>query len=176
MKKILLLILTVMFLGVGQTFAADQVCKIGLIDMEKFQQKSVAFQRIKLKLERKFENLKKKLDAEKKEVMKLEEELKKQSLMLSLDAKEDKRRELERKKRYYKYLYNEFSQEMKEAEQDAKRMVSNEIEKIVEKIGRAQGYTIILERRTLGLIYYEESIDITDQVVAAYDKMKGSTK
>ncbi len=176
MKKILLLILTVIFLGVGQTFAADQVCKIGLIDMEKFQQKSVAFQRIKLKLERKFENLKKKLDAEKKEVMKLEEELKKQSLMLSLDAKEDKRRELERKKRYYKYLYNEFSQEMKEAEQDAKRMVSNEIEKIVEKIGRAQGYTIILERRTLGLIYYEESIDITDQVVAAYDKMKGSTK
>ena len=176
MKKILLLILTVMFLGVGQTFAADQVCKIGLIDMEKFQQKSVAFQRIKLKLERKFENLKKKLDAEKKEVMKLEEELKKQSLMLSLDAKEDKRRELERKKRYYKYLYNEFSQEMKEAEQDAKRMVSNEIEKIVEKIGRAQGYTIILERRTLGLIYYEDSIDITDQVVAAYDKMKGSTK
>ncbi|MBW1730829.1 MAG: OmpH family outer membrane protein [Deltaproteobacteria bacterium] len=176
MKKILLLILTVMFLGVGQTFAADQVCKIGLIDMEKFQQKSVAFQRIKLKLERKFENLKKKLDAEKKEVMKLEEELKKQSLMLSLDAKEDKRRELERKKRYYKYLYNEFSQEMKEAEQDAKRMVGKEIEKIVEKIGKTQGYTIILERRTLGLVYYKDSIDITDQVVAAYDKMKGSTK
>lgn len=176
MKKIVLLILTAVFLGVGQIHAADQACKIGLIDMEKFQQKSVAFQRIKLKLERKFENLKKKLDAEKKEVMKLEEELKKQSLMLSLDAKEDKRRELERKKRYYKYLYNEFSQEMKEAEQDAKRMVSNEIEKIVEKIGRAQGYTIILERRTLGLIYYEDSIDITDQVVAAYDKMKGSTK
>ena len=65
---------------------------------------------------------------------------------------------------------------MKEAEQDAKRMVGKEIEKIVEKIGKTQGYTIILERRTLGLVYYKDSIDITDQVVAAYDKMKGSTK
>ncbi|MBW2125392.1 MAG: OmpH family outer membrane protein [Deltaproteobacteria bacterium] len=50
------------------------------------------------------------------------------------------------------------------------------MEKIVEKIGKTQGYTIILERRTLGLVYYKDSIDITDQVVAAYDKMKGSTK
>ena len=176
MKKLLLIFTMLNFLGVTWAFGADQGCKIGLIDMQKFQQESVAFQKVKLGLEKKFATLKKKLDTEKRQITELEEELKKQSLMLSLDAKEDKQRDLEKKKRYYKYLYNELTQEMRDAEQDAKRMVAKDIEKIVGKIGEEGGYTIILEKGTIGLVYYKDSIDITDKVIAIYDKMKAGGK
>ena len=40
----------------------------------------------------------------------------------------------------------------------------------LEKIGEKEGYTIILERRTLGLLYFNNAIDITDRVTDAYDK------
>ena len=172
MKRIALICLAIGVLGVGWAHAADQGCKIGLIDMQKFQQKSNAFQKVRIKLEKKFSDLKKKLDKEKQSIAKLEEELKKQSMMLSLDAKEDKQRELKKKKRYYKYLYNELTEEMREAEQDAKRMVAKDVEKIVGEIGEREGYTVIFEKGTIGLVYYKDSIDITDQVVAAYDKLK----
>ncbi len=176
MKKGILVIMMLGLFSAGAAHGAQQACKIGLIDMQKFQQESTAFQKIRLRLEKKFAKLKNKLDTQKKEITKLEDELKKQSLMLSLDAKEDKQRDLEKKKRYYKYLYNELSQEMRDAEQDAKRAVAKDVEKIVGQIGEKEGYTIILEKGTIGLIYYKDSIDITDQVVAAYDKMKAGSK
>ena len=177
MRRVIIVVSSLIILvGAGWVWAGEQGCKIGLVDMEKFQQNSTAFQKIRLKLEKKFSDLKKKLDEEKQKVMKLEEELKKQSLMLSLDAKEDKQRELEKEKRYYKYLYSEFTQEMREAEQDAKRMVGKDIEKIVGEIGDKGGYTLILEKGTVGLMYYKDSIDITDKVIAAYDKMKAEGK
>jgi len=176
MKKVILAFMVISLLGVVKAHGAEQGCKIGLIDIQKFQQKSSAFQKVRLRLEKKFTDLKRKLDAQKQEIGKLEEELKKQSLMLSLDAKEDKQRELEKKKRYYKYLYNELTQEMRQVEQDAKRMIGKDIEKIVGEIGDKEGYTLILEKGTVGLIYYKDSIDITDKVVSAYDKMKTAGK
>ena len=90
--------------------------------------------------------------------------------MLSLDAKEDKKRELERKKRHFKYLYEDYTQEMKDAEQEATKRVGKALEKIVEKIAAEKGYILIFERRTIGLIYFDNAIDITDQVTKDYDK------
>jgi Skp family chaperone for outer membrane proteins len=31
---------------------------------------------------------------------------------------------------------------------------------------------MIMERRTIGLLYYDNAIDITDQVIKAYDQLK----
>jgi Skp family chaperone for outer membrane proteins len=42
---------------------------------------------------------------------------------------------------------------------------------VVEKLAENEGYTLILERRTMGLVYYSKAVDITDRVVEAYDKI-----
>jgi outer membrane protein len=105
-------------------------------------------------------------------LIEIEEELKKQSIMLSLDAKEDKVRELERKRRQYKYLADDFTQEMKQAQLDARKTLAKELEKVVAKIGKREAYTMIMEKRTVGLVYYDHAIDITEQVVKAYDQLK----
>jgi len=158
------------FLFCSSSFAGENI-KIGVIDIQKFQKKSVAFQKIRLELRKKFDALQEKLDREKQELLKLEDEFKKQSLMLSLDAKEDKKIQLEKKRRYYRYLYEDVSTEMKNAQMEATRRVGKELEKVVEKLGKKYGYTLILEKRTLGLIFYDDAIDITDMVVEAYDRM-----
>ena len=151
---------------------AEDKIKIGVLDMQKLQQTSSSFQKIRERLKKKFDMLKKKLKAEEEGILRLDEELRKQSMMLSLDAKEDKQMELEKKRRHYKYIYGEVTQDMKDAEIDATRKVGREIEKIVEKIAKRDGYTIILEQGAVGLIYYNDSVDITDQVRKAYDRIK----
>ena len=40
------------------------------------------------------------------------------------------------------------------------------------KIAKDGGYSLILERKSMGLIYADDSVDITDQVVKAYDSSK----
>ncbi len=146
--------------------------KIGVVDIQKLQKASAYFQKTSSILKKKFDIMQQKLDTEKKALLRLEEDFRKQSMMLSLDAQEDKKRELEKKKRYYKYLYEDSTQEMKAAEVEATKRIGKELKAVVEKIGKKEGYTVILEKRTLGLLYYSEAIDITDQVTKAYDKTK----
>ena len=40
-----------------------------------------------------------------------------------------------------------------------------------QEIAEKEAYTIILEKRTLGLVFYDDAIDLTEQVVKAYDMM-----
>ena len=149
---------------------AAQGVKIGVVDLQKFQKNSKAFQKASVSVKKKFEDMQQKLNDERNAVGRLDEEFKKQSMMLSLDAQEDKKRELEKKQRQFKFMYDEYTQEMKETEMDAIKKVMKELEKIVEKMAEKEGYTIILERRTLGLLYFNNAIDLTDRVTDAYDK------
>ncbi|HDZ23413.1 MAG TPA: OmpH family outer membrane protein [Desulfobacteraceae bacterium] len=169
MKKMTLFFVALLLVITPWSALALDKDKVGVIDMQKFQQESKRFQKVRADLKKKFEVLQKKLDKEKADLAKLEEEFKKQSMMLSLDAKQDKKKEVERKRRYYKYLYTEYTQEMKDAELDARKKVGKEVEKIVGKMGESGGYVMIFERQAPGLIYYDDSLDITEKVVNAYD-------
>jgi outer membrane protein len=166
---VLLGLLTMVFLQPAPL--AAQNVKVGVVDLQKFQKNSKAFQKASVGVKKKFDDMQQKLNDERNAVGKLDEELKKQSMMLSLDAQEDKKRELEKKQRQFKFMYDEFSQEMKDTEMEAIKKVMKELEKVVEKIGEKEGYTIILERRTLGLLYFNNTIDITERVTDAYDKL-----
>jgi outer membrane protein len=168
---VILFVLLVPFCFSQSAFSADQV-KVAVVDMAKFQQKSIAFQKIRNELRSKLQSLQDKLDSEKASLLKLEEELQKQSMMLSLDAKESKQQELEKKRRYYKYLYDEFSIEMKGAEAEATNAVTKEINKVVDRIGKGSGYTIIFEKNMPGLVYFDDAIDITNEVIESYDSSK----
>lgn len=173
MKKFLTMSLCAAFLMSlwgSVSMAAD--IKIGVLDMKRLQQRSARFQTIREELKKKYNSLQKRLDTEKEQIQKLEQDLQKQSMMLSLDAKEDKEMELGKMTRHYKYMVGEVTQEMKDAEFEATRKVGKDIEKIVEKIGKKEGYTVILEQGTVGLIYYNDTIDITSQVIKAYDQSK----
>jgi len=175
MKRFLLCLICICFVSVwvSDGFAAQPTSyKIGVVDIQKFQKKSKNFQAIGNKVKKKFDTMQQKLDDERNSLIKLEEDFKKQSMMLSLDAQEDKKRELEKKRRYYKYIFEELSQEMKDLEAETTGDIGKELEKVVKKIADKEGYTLILEKRTLGLIYFSDVIDITDRVVEAYDASK----
>jgi outer membrane protein len=152
--------------------AASATVKIGVVDFQKFQKGSKAFQKTGSVVKKKFDEMQQKLDQERDALAKLEDEFKKQSAMLSLDAQEDKKKEVEKKRRYYKFLYDEFTQEMKDTEVEAIKKIMQELEKVVSKMAEKEGYTLILEKRVLGLIYFNEAIDITDRVTEAYDKSR----
>ena len=173
MKRLFKLVLAIFFVFCFQqdVLGADSF-KIGMVDIEKFQSESISFQKIRGELKKRFDELQERLSKEEKELAQIEEDLKKQSMMLSFEAKEDKRKELEKKKRHYKYLVEEFTREMKDAERDAIRSTGKEIEKVVMEIGKRDGYLMIIEKRSSGLLYFDRTYDITDEVIQIYDQKK----
>lgn len=151
---------------------AAPATKFGVLNMQRFQEKSTRFQGLREEMRKKTAKLEDQLEKEKQDVLRLEDELRKQSMMLSLDAKEDKQKELAKKTRHYKFMYDEFIQEMKEMEGEATRRLEDQIQGVVDKIGKRDGYTLILDTRLLGLLYYDQQVEVTDEVIKGFDALK----
>jgi outer membrane protein len=53
-----------------------------------------------------------------------------------------------------------------------KRLISRirkQVFDIIEGIGKKEGYLLILEKREAGVMYYPNTIDITDQLIQKYN-------
>ena len=92
--------------------------------------------------------------------------------MLSLDAKEDKQKEYERQRRDLGYLLQDLNEEMNKAETNARKKVLKDLEGIVKTISEKEKYDLILELRTGGVMFFSDLLDITDEVIQEYNKVK----
>ena len=161
---------SVIVLGFHHSALAQSAFKIGVVDIQEVQQESMAFEKERAKLQKELEGMQKRLTDEENALRKLQEDYQKQSMMLSLDAQEDKKREFESKSRHYKYLAEDFQATVKTLETAATTRLLNELSGVVKEIGVKDGYTIILQKRGAGLLYNDGSVDITAEVISAYDK------
>jgi len=170
-----LVILLFMCLNAGPVFSAEAQ-KVAVVDLQKCITDSIEGKKIYGELKSKKDSMQKVIDEKQNELLKLNEVLEKQSMMLSMDAKEDKAKEFDRKKREFKYLYEDLTEEMRKAEAEARKGVIEALESVVQDIGKREGYTLLLERRSSGIMYFDGAIDITEKVVKLFDQKKTKGK
>ena len=172
MKKTFLFFVMILFLLGCNRVLAEDFSRIGLINLQRCLKESREGQKAFKVLKKKKDNLQKQLDGREKELLELQQELEKQKMMLSMDAKEDKKKTIERKTRELNYLLKDLNEEMVRAQEKEKKRIFKELEKVIEQIGSEGNYTLILEKRVGGVLYFSESIDITDEIIKAYDKQQ----
>jgi outer membrane protein len=177
MKKNLWLsaIVSVIVLWSNVSFGEEQK-RIGLIDLQRCVQESQEGQKVFEVLKTKKDDLQKRLDMKEKELLDLRKEFEKQAMMLSMDAQEDRKKTIERKTRELEFMLKDSNEEMKRAQEKEQKRILKELEKIIEKIGSEGNYSMILEKRAGGVLYWNKTFDLTDKVVEAYDRMKKEIK
>ena len=146
--------------------------KIGIVDIQKLQERSKEFQKIREQIESKAESLRSRLRAEAAKLNEEEREYEKQSMMLSLDARETKLFELEKKQRQYQFTMDEYNRELRLLEAESTRIISRRLQDIVSKIGASGKYSLVFEKNAPGLIYNNPGLDITDEVIKILDSGK----
>jgi outer membrane protein len=147
---------------------AQDAFKIGVVDIEKIQEESLAFEKERNKLKQVLEAKQKELVGEDNALRKLQEDYQKQSMMLSLEAQEEKKREFDAKSRYYEYLKADYTATAQQLNAAAATRLQIELSGVIRDIGLKGNYTIIIEKRAT--LYHEGVIDITPEVISAYDK------
>ena len=173
MKKYFCLVFVIVALCFSPDLAqgADSV-KIAIVDLQRCITESIEGKKVKDVLQKKKDEMQKKLDERQNKLLELKKELEKQSMMLSLDAKEDKAKEFERQRREFKYLYDDMSEQMRKAETEVRKRILGELESVVVAIGKKGKFNLIFERRTSGIMYLTDTLDITDDVIRAYNQTK----
>jgi len=177
MKKSLWLSLIISVIVSFSTLSSAQEQKrIGLIDLQRCIQESEEGQKAFEELKRKKDDLQKRLDVKEKELLDLRKELEKQAMMLSMDAQEDRKKTIERKTRELEFLLKDSNEEMRKSQEKEQTRILKELEKVIEKLGSEGNYIMILEKRAGGVLYWNKTYDLTDEVVKAYDQMNKEKK
>src|SRR5712691_8389481 len=147
--------------ALAQAPQAPQATRIGYVDLQRILARS--------QLEKEKVGMQKQLDGHKVELDKLRDELEKKGQLLSADARRDKQDQLERKLRDAQRLAGDLEKELQKKEQTMGAKILRELEGVFTKVGKEKGYAVILERRQAGVVYGAPEVDVTEEVIKAFD-------
>jgi len=155
--------------ALAQAPQAPQAMRVGYVDLQRILARSQAGVQAREQLEKEKVGMQKQLDGHKVELDKLRDELEKKGQLLSADARRDKQDQLERKLRDAQRLAGDLEKELQRKEQNMGAKILRELEGIFTRVGKEKGYAMILERRQAGVVYGAPEVDVTEEVIKAFD-------
>lgn len=152
------------------SLTASAEMKIGFIDMKAVIAKSEAGSKAMEKLKVEFKDMKENLDAQKKSLDALKDELQKQSMMLSQEAKQDKEAQYKRKVRDFQDMGQNYQRKLQQEEQTLSKPIIEKLLEIIKDYGKKNGFTAIFDKQASGLLFHQESVDVTDPIISELNK------
>ncbi len=102
-------------------------------------------------------------------LQKLKEELEKQAVLLSDSAKAQKERDFQQNVKELQRFQKDVKEELQQQDADATKRILNELFEVLQKLGKESGYQMIIEKNEGAVIYADESVDLTDELIKAFD-------
>jgi outer membrane protein len=168
MKQFVVLMLVC--LGLVATPVMAQAQKIGYVDLQKALNLSAEGKAAKEKIKAKVQGYDADVKQRQEELQKLKEDLEKQAMLLSEEARNAKEREYQKKVKDYQRFTKDIQETLQQTDADLTRKILESLLKVVQDVGKSSEYTMILEKTESSLVYADESSDITDKVIEAFDK------
>lgn len=143
--------------------------KIGVVDINKGVQMTDQGKLALKDLKKEVDKIQSELDQKEKEIESIRGQLEKGAGVLSNTARLKLEGDLGRKSRSYRELYQESQSRIRQLEMERTRPIINKMVALVKEFGTKQGYDVIFSSRA-GVVYSDNSIDITNQIIKLFDK------
>ncbi|MFS4460390.1 OmpH family outer membrane protein [Bdellovibrio sp. HCB2-146] len=150
---------------------ANAETKIGFVDMQKAIQTTAAGKKAKTELEGDFNKKKKELEKKEADLKKMGEDLEKKKSVLSEEALGKKQAEFQEEMLKYRDIVGKSQVEIQKKERELTAPILDKMKKVIAKLAKEKGYSMILENSQMVLFATPES-DLTDEVVKAFEKEK----
>jgi outer membrane protein len=171
-KRLVIIIGIILFMGgwLGSVLAAE--LKIGFVDIQKTMNECNAGKEAKKTIGKEMEKLQRLFAERQKELQTMKETLEKQAPMLAQDARATKEKEFQAKVRDYQRWLEDNQKEIQQKGLDLERKILVELQKVIQKMGMDEGYTLVLEKNENIVLFASKSIDLTDRVIKIFDVQK----
>jgi outer membrane protein len=169
MKKI---VACFVFVGLlmASPLAYAQSIKIGYFNVYRVMNESQRWAKERDAFLKRQNELKKTFDKKKEELNALKESLEKKGAVLSEDVRREKEREYEQKAKDLDRLGQDSEAELKQLNNQMSQRFMQSITKVLKKLGEEGKYSLIMEVSMTA--YAAKELDITDQVIKAFDAAK----
>lgn len=165
-----LILLTVLGAALLAAAPAEAQQKIAVINIDKVLQDSQKGQAMRAEMQQMRETKKGELEAKQKEIVDLQKRIEEGKLSLAQDRLEALTEEYERKVVDLQRAEKDANREIQRRGEKLLGDVEAEIMPVINRIGAEQGFTLIFNKFQAGLLFADDSIDITSQVVSALDQ------
>lgn len=142
--------------------------KLGYIDLQDALSSSLAGKRAAEKLKKDRDALLEAIKAKEDELRAMQEQLSKQASLLTEETLKDKQDDFRRRMKEYDRFKTDSAQEWENKKKELEDKILSGVIKVVEELGKKKGFTIIFAREQ-GVLYASDAIDLTKEVIAAYD-------
>jgi outer membrane protein len=162
-------------LGWGGSALAQEV-KIGYVDAQTVLDRSKPGQASKDLLEEYVKSRQQLIDSDEEEIRQLEEDMKKQSAVLSADAQKEKQETLQRKYLSYQKRAGELTKEVQDRRTEVLKDFNRKLVQAVQHVAERGGYAMVLDKEAEGgvVLFAKEPMNLTDQVVKELDRLAAS--
>jgi outer membrane protein len=167
MKKFFLLLPLIMLFN-HVAVAADQTA-IGYVDVRKVLLESKLGKKNKAEFEKLIKNKESALAKEEEKLKAMQEAFQKDQLMMTDDQKQAKQNAFKEKADAYQKMVREAKQEISKKDNEYTSRALTEIRAIVADLAKEMKLSLVLEASESGLLYAEQSMDLTPKVMEKYD-------
>ena len=151
------------------TAPAEEPVRIAFVDMQKALNESRAGKKALGELQKLMEERKSGLQKQKESLEKRKDELDKQGLLLNEETRKTRENEIRTLERDYSRTLSDLKEEFGRRESEFTDGIRKDLLKVIDKIGREGGYTLVLEKQYSAILYAPATIDLTETLIKRYD-------
>jgi outer membrane protein len=148
-----------------------QQLKVGLIDIQRAISESAQGKKAKEKFQAQYKKVEADMLRQKQDVEKMKSDLDKKGPLLKEDDRRRMEGEFQKKYLAYQRDVRDYQEELQGKEREMTADILKELEGVVTELGKAEKFTLILERSQL--LYSDQGIDVTNKVIELYNARSG---
>jgi outer membrane protein len=142
---------------------------VGLVDIQKIITSIKEGKNVQKNLEKAFNDKKAILKKDEDKIKKAQEDYKKQSMVLAETARMNKEREMQEMMMKLQNKTMEYQKEIQAMEQDMKKPILDKLRPIIDEVSKTNAVAMTFELSAAPIVYAEAKIDMSDDVIKAYD-------
>lgn len=168
--KPLLISLSMLLVAHG---VAQAEVKLAFVDMQRALLEGDEGKKAKSTLEKMKSDKQRQLDGEQEALKKAKADFDTQKAMMKEDIRRQREEELAEKLGRLQMLYATLQKELAGKEAELTKDIFKRMAKILEKMGREQKWTMIFEKTESSVLWAEQSLDLTNELIRRYNAGEG---
>ena len=160
------LVVAMLVLCCSAGYAQERV-RIGYVDIQKVISESQAGKRAKDRFQAQVKKAEGDIIKERQELERLKADLDKKGPLLKDEERRNLESDLQKRSINLQRSMSDYQQELQAKNSEMMADILKELEKIVNEVGKAEKFTLILERSQI--LYSDQGIDITSKVIETYN-------
>lgn len=156
----------VLLLCCSTAFAQEKI-KVGFIDIQRVIAESQAGKRAKERFQAQVKKAESDIVKERQELDRMKSDLDKKGPLLKDEERRNLEVDFQKRSVALQRSMSDYQQELQQKNNEMMSDMLKELEKIVNEVGKAEKFTLILERSQI--LYSDQGIDITSKVIETYN-------